>query len=123
MKSVADHKLKKSDGPLKLDLVENPDILAELGATKTRPFLVGFAAETKDVAKYARSKLLAKKIDVIAANQVGDGQGLRRLRQRTHAVLERRRKDSCRARTNSQLARALLEQIVELRTSRKRRNP
>jgi phosphopantothenoylcysteine decarboxylase/phosphopantothenate--cysteine ligase len=40
-----------------------------------RPFLVGFAAETHDVASYAQSKLRRKGLDMIAANQVGGGLG------------------------------------------------
>ena len=69
-------KLKKNAGaPLSLQLEENPDILASLAAQSGRPFLVGFAAETHDVASYARGKLRSKGLDMIAANQVGDGLG------------------------------------------------
>jgi phosphopantothenoylcysteine decarboxylase/phosphopantothenate--cysteine ligase len=73
---VADHKLKKHDGaPLELRLAENPDILATLAAQTVRPFLVGFAAETHDVERYAQDKLKRKGLDMIAANQVGGGLG------------------------------------------------
>ncbi|RDI99194.1 bifunctional phosphopantothenoylcysteine decarboxylase/phosphopantothenate--cysteine ligase CoaBC [Dyella solisilvae] len=73
---VADHKLKKHDGAaLELSLAENPDILATLAAQTVRPFLVGFAAETHDVERYARDKLKRKGLDMIAANQVGGGLG------------------------------------------------
>jgi phosphopantothenoylcysteine decarboxylase/phosphopantothenate--cysteine ligase len=72
---VAAHKIKKQGRALQLDLAENPDILAEVGALKKKPFLVGFAAETQDLEKYARAKLERKKIDLIAANCVGDGAG------------------------------------------------
>ena len=73
---VADHKLKKRDGaPLELKLAENPDILGTLAAQTVRPFLVGFAAETHDVAHYAQDKLKRKGLDMIAANQVGGGLG------------------------------------------------
>jgi phosphopantothenoylcysteine decarboxylase/phosphopantothenate--cysteine ligase len=73
---IAAHKIKKQGGKaLKLDLAENPDILAEVGALKKKPFLVGFAAETQDLEKYARAKLERKKIDLIAANRVGEGCG------------------------------------------------
>lgn len=73
---VADHKLKKHDGAaLELSLAENPDILASLAAQTVRPFLVGFAAETHDVERYARDKLKRKGLDMIAANQVGGGLG------------------------------------------------
>ncbi|HZX72226.1 MAG TPA: bifunctional phosphopantothenoylcysteine decarboxylase/phosphopantothenate--cysteine ligase CoaBC [Rhodanobacter sp.] len=69
-------KLKKHAGtPLSLQLHENPDILASLSAQPTHPFLVGFAAETHDVASYAQGKLRNKGLDMIAANRVGDGLG------------------------------------------------
>ena len=73
---VAPCKLKKKAGAeLTLTLAENPDILATLSALPTHPFLVGFAAETHDVATYAQDKLRRKKLDMIAANRVGDGMG------------------------------------------------
>ena len=68
----AAQKLKKHDGNLlTLQLRENPDILASLSAQDTHPFLVGFAAETNDVATYAQQKLRNKGLDMIAANRVG----------------------------------------------------
>jgi phosphopantothenoylcysteine decarboxylase/phosphopantothenate--cysteine ligase len=73
---VALQKLKKHDGSgLSLQLQENPDILATLAALPKHPFLVGFAAETHDVAGYAQDKLRRKGLDMIAANQVGEGLG------------------------------------------------
>jgi phosphopantothenoylcysteine decarboxylase/phosphopantothenate--cysteine ligase len=73
---VAERKLKKQAGAdLVLQLAENPDILASLSAQPGHPFLVGFAAETHDVAAYAREKLQRKGLDMIAANRVGDGLG------------------------------------------------
>lgn len=73
---VAERKLKKQAGAdLVLQLAENPDILASLSARPRHPFLVGFAAETHDVADYARGKLERKGLDMIAANQVGGGLG------------------------------------------------
>ncbi|MFT5218097.1 MAG: phosphopantothenoylcysteine decarboxylase/phosphopantothenate--cysteine ligase [Planctomycetota bacterium] len=68
-------KIKKSDDPLTLNLLPNPDILAEVSSAEQAPFCVGFAAETDDVEKYAREKLLRKKLDMIAANKVGEGSG------------------------------------------------
>lgn len=74
--SVAPCKLKKKAGAeLVLSLAENPDILASLSARPAHPFLVGFAAETHDVAAYAQDKLRRKGLDMIAANRVGDGLG------------------------------------------------
>jgi phosphopantothenoylcysteine decarboxylase/phosphopantothenate--cysteine ligase len=72
----AEHKLKKQSGQaLNLALDENPDILAAVAALDTPPFLVGFAAETEQVERYARDKLTRKKLDMIAANRVGGGLG------------------------------------------------
>jgi phosphopantothenoylcysteine decarboxylase/phosphopantothenate--cysteine ligase len=68
----AEGKLKKRDGVPAIVLEPTPDILAGLGAAK-RPgqILVGFAAETADLAANARSKLAAKSLDMIVANDVG----------------------------------------------------
>ncbi len=67
---VADQKIKKSAEKMQLALVRNPDILATVAQHTTRPFTVGFAAETNDVEQYARGKLQRKKLDMIAANDV-----------------------------------------------------
>jgi phosphopantothenoylcysteine decarboxylase/phosphopantothenate--cysteine ligase len=66
---AADTKIKgKHD--LALELTPNPDILAEVAARRTGAFIVGFAAETHDVAAYAKAKLAAKGIDLLVANDV-----------------------------------------------------
>lgn len=67
----APSKIKKAGGAPVLDLVPTPDILAELGAKDPRPVLVGFAAETEDIESSARSKLEAKGLDLVVANEVG----------------------------------------------------
>lgn len=74
----APQKMKKRAGEMVLDLVRNPDILAEVAATRPRPFVVGFAAETEDVEANARLKLEQKALDMIAANKVGSGCGFDR---------------------------------------------
>ena len=74
--NVSGQKIKKQDGAgLTLALAENSDILSSLAAQTVHPFLVGFAAETHDVADYAQDKLRRKGLDMIAANQVGNGLG------------------------------------------------
>ncbi len=72
----AGEKLKKSAGEnLHLQLLANPDIIADVALLAHRPSLViGFAAETQDLQRYARQKLAAKKLDMIAANDVSGGQ-------------------------------------------------
>nr|WP_221378047.1 bifunctional phosphopantothenoylcysteine decarboxylase/phosphopantothenate--cysteine ligase CoaBC [Actinoplanes polyasparticus] len=72
--TVADEKIKKTDdgSPAPIALVTNPDIAAELGASK-RPgqILVAFAAETHDAIEHARVKLIKKRADLIVVNEVG----------------------------------------------------
>ncbi len=68
--SAASQKIKKSGDTLSLELVQNPDIVAGIAARADRPFVMGFAAETHEVARYAQDKLLRKKLDMIACNDV-----------------------------------------------------
>lgn len=68
-------KIKKGQAEVTLRLVRNPDILAEVAGLPDPPFTVGFAAETERVEEYASAKMLAKRLDMIAANQVGGSQG------------------------------------------------
>ena len=68
-------KLKKEAAPLRLDLRPTRDILAEVAALDDPPFTVGFAAETEDLERSARSKLERKRLDLIAGNRV-DGSDL-----------------------------------------------
>lgn len=67
---VAEHKIKKSGDELSVSLVKNPDIVATIAQQAKRPFMVGFAAETRNVEEYAAGKLVAKKLDMIACNDV-----------------------------------------------------
>ncbi len=75
VRDAAQHKIKKSAESLSLELVRNDDILAAASALEERPFCVGFAAETRDIEAYARDKLARKRLDMIAANRVGNGSG------------------------------------------------
>ena len=69
--SIAEQKIKKSSDLLSLTLQPNRDILASVSALASRPFCVGFAAETQALERYALAKLEKKNLDMIAANQVG----------------------------------------------------
>ncbi len=70
-KLAAAHKLRKSEGTPEMVLEPTPDILAELGRRRRDgQVLVGFAAETEDVAERAAAKMAAKGIDLIVANDV-----------------------------------------------------
>ncbi|EFM93151.1 Phosphopantothenate--cysteine ligase [Actinobacillus pleuropneumoniae serovar 11 str. 56153] len=77
MAEVSTQKIKKTadNNELMLKLVKNPDIIANVAnLTENRPFTVGFAAETQDVASYAKDKLKRKNLDLICANDVSGGQ-------------------------------------------------
>jgi phosphopantothenoylcysteine decarboxylase/phosphopantothenate--cysteine ligase len=67
----ASQKIKKTSDCFELSLQRAPDILASVAALEHPPFTVGFAAETTDVERHAREKLLRKRLDLIAANEVG----------------------------------------------------
>src|SRR5439155_1094425 len=75
--AVADYRTKQASSvkikgkrDLNLELTPNPDILAEVAARGTTAFVVGFAAETHDVAEHARAKLESKGLDLLLANYV-----------------------------------------------------
>ena len=67
---AAPQKIKKTQDAMTLSLVKNPDILATISLAHPELFVVGFAAETQDVERYARGKLLSKDLDLIACNDV-----------------------------------------------------
>jgi phosphopantothenoylcysteine decarboxylase/phosphopantothenate--cysteine ligase len=75
--AVVDHRPKhpattkiKGKADYTIELTANPDILAEVAARSTGAFIVGFAAETQNVAAYARAKLEGKGVDLLVANDV-----------------------------------------------------
>ena len=63
------HKIKKRE-KLSLSLEKTPDILAILGKEKKHQYLIGFAAETKDLLAEAMKKLKAKNLDMVVANEI-----------------------------------------------------
>lgn len=78
-RNIKSKKLKKDKSKdfLDLELVKNPDILAHLSTSKTRPkLIIGFAAETHDLNDNARKKLKSKKCDWILANDVNSKSGV-----------------------------------------------
>ncbi|WP_314255152.1 bifunctional phosphopantothenoylcysteine decarboxylase/phosphopantothenate--cysteine ligase CoaBC [Abiotrophia defectiva] len=74
VKQPHDQKIKKVAGQTdwQLDLVANPDILAQLGQTKRQQVLIGFAAETQNLLEHARAKLSKKGADWLIANDVSN---------------------------------------------------
>ena len=92
---VAAQKIKKNDGERSSSRwcrtrTSSPRSLR----CRKRPFVVGFAAETENIERHARAKLESKRIDLIAANEVGDGQGFETRGQRIAAALAGRSRAS-----------------------------
>jgi phosphopantothenoylcysteine decarboxylase/phosphopantothenate--cysteine ligase len=74
--NTAQQKIKKDvSGPPVIELVENPDILAEVAALKNGPFCVGFAAESQNLEVYAQTKRRKKNVPLIVGNLVQEGFG------------------------------------------------
>jgi len=105
-------KLKKSEGPPRLDFIPTRDILAELGASPRRPrLLVGFAAETERVVEHAIEKRQSKHADWIVANDVsGDVMGGHR--NRVHLVTSSGVEDWPEA-SKEEVARRLVARIAK----------
>lgn len=68
-------KIKKNAAAMTVELVKNPDILAEVAALPLPPFCVGFAAESHDLATYAEGKRVNKKLPLVVGNLISDGFG------------------------------------------------
>ena len=112
-REVAGEKIKKQPGEISLSMIRTQDIIATVADGSKPPFLVGFAAESGDLVSYARNKLKHKKLDMIAANRIGDpGSGfgdqpnaLHVLWNNGEVILPLQSKDS--------LARQLIELIAQ----------
>ncbi|WP_240955830.1 bifunctional phosphopantothenoylcysteine decarboxylase/phosphopantothenate--cysteine ligase CoaBC [Wenzhouxiangella sp. XN79A] len=109
---VADSKIKKDGRSRVLDLVPNPDILAEVAVSEPRPFTVGFAAETDMVEANARAKLAAKRLDLIVANRVGTDRGFGDGDSALHVIAADRDWPLASA-AKSRLAAQLVDLIIE----------
>jgi phosphopantothenoylcysteine decarboxylase/phosphopantothenate--cysteine ligase len=108
----ADHKIKKSQETMPLELTRTVDILAQVSLSKPRPFVVGFAAETDAVEQHASAKLLAKNLDLIAANEVGHSKAFD-CDENALVVLWRGGRIELPAAPKRALARALTALIIE----------
>jgi phosphopantothenoylcysteine decarboxylase / phosphopantothenate---cysteine ligase len=108
----ADHKIKKSQDTMPLELTRTVDILAHVSASNPRPFVIGFAAETDAVEQHASAKLLAKNLDLIAANEVGHSKAFD-CEENALVVLWRGGRIELPAAPKRVLARALSALIIE----------
>jgi phosphopantothenoylcysteine decarboxylase/phosphopantothenate--cysteine ligase len=109
---LAPQKLKKTQESLRLELVPNPDILAEVAQLESGPFTVGFAAETEQLETHAETKFRIKDLDMIAANRVGEGMGGFESDQNALLLLWQDGREWLPMMSKESLARALAERIA-----------
>jgi phosphopantothenoylcysteine decarboxylase/phosphopantothenate--cysteine ligase len=114
----AAHKIKKGEGPERLELARTPDILKELAGARQRPFLVGFAAETEAVLENARRKRIEKRLDLIVANDVSrDGTGFASERNAA-TLIDAEGELELPAMSKRELAERIWDRVGELRRAR-----
>ncbi len=113
----AEGKVKKGNSDsLTLELIRNPDILAELGVLKGDRLLVGFAAETGDLLGNAEKKLREKNLDLIVANDVTqEGAGFDVETNLVRLLFADGRRESLPLLPKDQVAHLLLDRVAELR--------
>lgn len=106
------HKIKKTAGVLQLELEPTVDILATIGGWSKRPFLLGFAAETEALQEHARTKLEAKKLDLIAANRVGGTQDAFGADDNAIVLLDRHGATDLGRASKNELAQRLIDELA-----------
>lgn len=107
---AAEEKIKKHSDTLSIELVKNPDILSAV-AERENIYTVGFAAETSDIEKHGREKLVKKGVDLIAANKVGGGEGFA-TDDNALLLIDRNKIQSLPFMSKAQLARILVQEIA-----------
>ena len=114
-------KIKKNDAPLSIELVKNPDILAELGKIKGGRILVGFAAETETLLEHARKKLTEKNLDMVLANDVTQaGAGFNADTNIAKLLFHDGRVEDLPLMGKAEMADILLDRVLELKEAGKR---
>jgi hypothetical protein len=108
----AAQKLKKGLPKQKIELVANPDIVSEVAALEPGPFTVGFAAETEKLKEHALAKLSRKRLDMIAANRVGQADSGFASDQNEILLLTRSGEHNLGKGSKRKLARLLIEEVA-----------
>jgi phosphopantothenoylcysteine decarboxylase / phosphopantothenate---cysteine ligase len=114
-KSISEQKLKKDVGVPEVMLEPTPDILAELGERRKGQVLVGFAAETDDLERAGRGKLVSKHLDLVIVNRVGrEGTGFGADASEAMLLDAAGEPEPLRMWTKRELATAVLDRVVAL---------
>jgi len=111
---VATQKIKKANEEnITLELIKNPDIVASVAALHTKPYTVGFAAESENIIAYATQKLLHKQLDLIIANDISiNGIGFN-ADENAVTVIDHQQQLELTQRSKQQLARELITIIAQ----------
>jgi phosphopantothenoylcysteine decarboxylase / phosphopantothenate---cysteine ligase len=113
-KQFIPYKVKKTEDVQTVELIRNPDILAELGQRKGRRVLVGFAAETEELLANAQKKVQAKHLDMIVANEVGHaGSGFQSDENKVLILHDNGRIEDLPQMSKQHLAHEILARVVE----------
>lgn len=104
-------KIKKTNQPLTLELIPNPDILQYVTSLEKPPFSVGFAAETEKLDQYAQKKRQQKRLPLIVANLAQDAMGAD---ESTLILFDDYGKHVLPQATKTELARQLIRHIEQL---------
>jgi phosphopantothenoylcysteine decarboxylase/phosphopantothenate--cysteine ligase len=112
---VPQQKMKKTAARFSLELDPTPDILAELGRKKGDRLLVGFAAETENLAPEARRKLELKNCDMIVGNLVGDDLGFESDQNEVTLVLRTGETIALPKASKREVADRIFDEILKLR--------
>jgi phosphopantothenoylcysteine decarboxylase/phosphopantothenate--cysteine ligase len=107
-------KMEKSD-ELLLHLKQTPDILAEAGGKKERPFLIGFAAETGGKIDRARKKLKEKNIDMIVYNDVTEPDAGFDVDTNRVVIIDNRKETAFPVASKESVADAILDRMIEIK--------
>jgi phosphopantothenoylcysteine decarboxylase/phosphopantothenate--cysteine ligase len=113
-KQFIPYKVKKTEDVQTVELVRNPDILAELAQRKGKRVLVGFAAETDDLLANAQKKVQAKHLDMIVANDVSHaGSGFRSDDNKVLILHDHGQIEDLPAMSKQRLAHEILARVAE----------
>jgi phosphopantothenoylcysteine decarboxylase / phosphopantothenate---cysteine ligase len=111
------HKIKRTNDSMTISLEPTPDILAGVTQNKGDRFIVGFAAETENVAENARKKLAAKNADLIVANDVtAEGAGFDHDTNIVTLIVRDGRDLALPRMSKREVAQRILDEVVRLRS-------
>ena len=115
-KNIFNEKVKKSNDNLTLELTRNKDILFEFGKNKKDQILVGFAAESNNLEKYATKKINDKNLDFIIANNITNKEaGFKSDNNKALIIDKNNKKDYYDLMKKSKLAKIIIDKVIQLK--------